>query len=284
MSRKRTRSSKTTLKNSILIDEEVKGRFNLLFKYQPMMPKKGFNLKTQDFMVVPIPIRKKINALKWERFCDTHSLPDDELVQKFYASLTMQDATEVIVQKKKVPLTSKSINDLFNLPDVEKDEYHPMVNNINWDFLQQVLDVVTNPGSQWIIRRYITNHDLERLVKKVHESNLREQEEPTESDIDESTNETKTEVNSVTETEEEESDKESNSPKPVEGFTTPKLEVEPEKETVKLSVEPESTSLMLTSASTARKSELSIMMDMYNFMHNQQQTYWKYAKIRDNSI
>ncbi|MFQ6658978.1 hypothetical protein Gotur_028040 [Gossypium turneri] len=29
-----------------------------------------------------------------------------------------------------------------------------MMNNINWDFLQQVLDVVTNPGSQWIIRKY----------------------------------------------------------------------------------------------------------------------------------
>ncbi|MFQ6634239.1 hypothetical protein Gotur_010791 [Gossypium turneri] len=40
-------------------------------------------------MVVPIPIRKKINALKWERFCDARSLPDDELVREFYASLTI---------------------------------------------------------------------------------------------------------------------------------------------------------------------------------------------------
>ncbi|MFQ6665036.1 hypothetical protein Gotur_031920 [Gossypium turneri] len=120
MSRKRTRSSKTTPKNQIFIDEEVKERFDSIFKNQPMMPEKGFDLKTQEF----------------------------------YASLTMQDATEVIVRKKKVSLTSKSINDLFNLPDVEEDEYYPMMNNINWDFLQQVLDVVTNPGSQWIIRNY----------------------------------------------------------------------------------------------------------------------------------
>ncbi|MFQ6665344.1 hypothetical protein Gotur_032111, partial [Gossypium turneri] len=164
-----------------------------------------------------------------------------------------------------------------------------MMNNINWDFLQQVLDVVTNPGSQWIIRkngshsyrreylkpvakvwfsfvRYsfmpishsstismermlllygilteksinvgkiilkeihdcakkkagsayfpslitslclrarvktqanlkgqyvqgcITSHDLERLVKRVHELNQGEQEEPTESKTEESTN------------------------------------------------------------------------------------------------
>ncbi|KAB2048685.1 hypothetical protein ES319_A13G128000v1 [Gossypium barbadense] len=170
MSCKRTRSSKTTSKNPILIDEKVKERFDSISKHQPMMPEKGFNLKSYDLMVVPIPIRKKINALKWEQFCDARSLPNDELVQEFYASLTMQDAIEVIVRKKKVPLTSKSINDLFNLPDVEEDEYYPMMNNINWDFLQQVLDVVTNPGSQWIIRKY-GSHSCQReylkLVAKV---------------------------------------------------------------------------------------------------------------------
>ncbi|MFQ6652290.1 hypothetical protein Gotur_024226 [Gossypium turneri] len=120
MSRKRTRASKTTPENPILIDEEVKERFDSIFKHQPMMPEKGFDLK----------------------------------IQEFYDILTTQDATEFIVQKKNVPLTSKSINDLFTLPDVEEDEYYPMMNNINWDFLTQVLDVVTNLGSQWIIRKY----------------------------------------------------------------------------------------------------------------------------------
>ncbi|KAH1121082.1 hypothetical protein J1N35_004242 [Gossypium stocksii] len=165
MSRKRTRSSKTTPENPIVIDEEVKERFDSIFKHQHMMPKKGFNLKSNDMKVVPVPIRKVINALKWEQFCDAQSLPDDELVREFYASLTTQDATEVIVQRKKVPLTSKSINDLFNLPDVEEDEYYPMMNNINWDLLQQVLNVVTNLGSQWIIRKY-GSHSCQRECLK----------------------------------------------------------------------------------------------------------------------
>ncbi|MFQ6654294.1 hypothetical protein Gotur_025350 [Gossypium turneri] len=120
MSRKRTRSSKTTPKTLIVVDKELKERFDSIFKHQPMMLEKGYSLK----------------------------------IREFYASLTTQDSTEVIVRKKMVPLTSKSINDLFNLPDVEEDEYYPMMNNINWDFLQQVLDVVTNLGSQWIIRKY----------------------------------------------------------------------------------------------------------------------------------
>ncbi|KAH1032319.1 hypothetical protein J1N35_044493 [Gossypium stocksii] len=97
MSRKRTRSSKTTSENLILIDEEMKERFDSIFKHQPMMSEKGFNLKSNDVMVFPVPIRKIINALKWEQVCDGRSLPDDELVREFYASLTTQDASEVIV-------------------------------------------------------------------------------------------------------------------------------------------------------------------------------------------
>ncbi|KAH1122658.1 hypothetical protein J1N35_005818 [Gossypium stocksii] len=87
-----------------------------------------------------------------------------------------------------------------------------------------------------------------------------------------------------TSSKEEESDKEPNSPEPTEGSTNPELRVEPEEEIVKLSVEPEFTTPMPTSANTLNKLELSIMIDMCKFMHNQQQTYWKYAKIRDDSI
>ncbi|MFQ6636876.1 hypothetical protein Gotur_012647 [Gossypium turneri] len=133
MSCKRTRSSKTTPENPILIDEEMKERFDSIFKHQPMMSEKGFDLK----------------------------------IREFYASLTMQDATKVIVRKKKVPLTSKSINDLFNLPDVEEDEYYPMMNNINWDFPQQVLDIVTNPRPQWIIRKYGIHSCPREYLKRV---------------------------------------------------------------------------------------------------------------------
>ncbi|MFQ6630738.1 hypothetical protein Gotur_008749 [Gossypium turneri] len=133
MSHKRIRSSKTTLENLILIDEEVKERFDSIFNHQPMMTKKGFDLK----------------------------------IREFYASLTTQDATKVIVRKKKVPLTSMSINDLFNLPDVEGDEYYPMMNNINWDFLQQMLDFVTNPGSQCITRKYESPSCRGEYLKRV---------------------------------------------------------------------------------------------------------------------
>ncbi|MFQ6645196.1 hypothetical protein Gotur_020013, partial [Gossypium turneri] len=42
-----------------------------------------------------------------------------------------------------------------------------MMNNINWDFLEQVLDVVTNPGSQWIIRKYGSHSCRREYLKRV---------------------------------------------------------------------------------------------------------------------
>ncbi|KAH1106373.1 hypothetical protein J1N35_010141 [Gossypium stocksii] len=107
---------------------------------------------------------------------------------------------------------------------------------------------------QWCI----TIHDLERLVGRVQELNQ--------------------------ESEEEESEIELAGPNPAEGATNPEPKVEPEEEPVKPSVEPEFATPIPTHASTSKKSELSIMMDMCKFMHKQQQTYWKYAKIRDDSI
>ncbi|KAH1031307.1 hypothetical protein J1N35_043481 [Gossypium stocksii] len=155
MSRKGTRSSKTSVENPILIqDEKVREIFDCIFKNQLMVPEKGFNLGSNDKMIVPLSIRKIIDALKWNQFCNARSLLEEEFVREFYANLTPPDATEVLAHNKKVPLTSRSINDLFNLPNVEEHEYFAMIANINWDFLQQVLNVVTNLGSLLIIRKY----------------------------------------------------------------------------------------------------------------------------------
>ncbi|MFQ6667292.1 hypothetical protein Gotur_033364 [Gossypium turneri] len=72
-----------------------------------------------------------------------------------------------LFERKRYLLLLSPSNDLFNLPDVKEDEYYPMTNNINWDFFQQVLDVVTNPGSQWIIRKYRTHSCRIEYLKPV---------------------------------------------------------------------------------------------------------------------
>ncbi|MFQ6665614.1 hypothetical protein Gotur_032294 [Gossypium turneri] len=128
-------------------------------------------------MVVPIPIRKKINALKWERFCDARSLPDDELVQEFYSNLTtfmpISHSSTISMERMLLLyaiLTEKSIN-------------------VGKIILKEIHDCAKKKAG-------------------------REKEEPTKSDTKDSTDGTETEANSVTDTEEEESDKESNIPEP----------------------------------------------------------------------
>ncbi|MFQ6630932.1 hypothetical protein Gotur_009057 [Gossypium turneri] len=142
-----------------------------------MMPEKGFDLKSNGLMVVPILIRKKINALRWERFCDARSLSDDELVREFYASLTIfmpiSHSSTISMERMLlfyVILTEKSIN-------VGK-----------------------------IILKEIHN-----CAKKKAGS---QQEEPTEPDTEESIDGTETGANLVTDTEKEESDKEPKIPEP----------------------------------------------------------------------
>ncbi|MFQ6659078.1 hypothetical protein Gotur_028106 [Gossypium turneri] len=138
-----------------------------------MMPKKGFDLKSNDFMAVPIPIRKKINALKWERFCDARSIPDNDLVQEFYASLTTF-----------MPISHSS--------------------TISMEQMLLLYAILTEKS---INVGKIILKEIDDYAKKKAGS---EQEEPTEPDTDESIDGTETKANSVTDTEEEESDKEPN--------------------------------------------------------------------------
>ncbi|MFQ6665343.1 hypothetical protein Gotur_032111, partial [Gossypium turneri] len=162
-----------------------------------MMSEKGFNLKSNDVMVVPVPIRKIINALKWERFCDACSLPDDELVREFYASLTtfmpISHSSTISMERMLLLygiLTEKSIN-------------------VGKIILKEIHDCAKKKAGS-------------------------EQEEPTESKTEESTNKTETEADLVTDTEEEESDKEPNSPQPAEGAENLEPRVDTEEEPIKL--------------------------------------------------
>ncbi|MFQ6651614.1 hypothetical protein Gotur_023870 [Gossypium turneri] len=142
-----------------------------------MILEKGFDLNSNDLMVVPIPIRKKINALKWKQFCDALSLLDDELLQKFYASLITF-----------MPISHSS--------------------TISMERMLLLYAILTEKS---INVKKIILKEMHDCAKKKAES---EQEEPTEPDIEELTDGTETEANSVTDTKEEESNKETNIPEP----------------------------------------------------------------------
>ncbi|KAK5785488.1 hypothetical protein PVK06_040079 [Gossypium arboreum] len=149
-------------------------------------------------------------------------MPEEELVLEFYANLTILDANEVLVRKKKC---------------------------------------------------CITRHGLERLVKNVE---LLNQIEPNDPEYDESSTKFEPKANSVNEMEESEVEEKSNNPE---------IKVEPNVvELMEPSVNLVLTIPVPTSSNTMKKWEFSTMIDMWTFIHNQQQAYWRYAKIKDDSI
>ncbi|KAK5785486.1 hypothetical protein PVK06_040077 [Gossypium arboreum] len=104
-----------------------------------------------------------------------------------------------------------------------------------------------------------------------HELKPSEPSEPIESETDESSNNSKKEAVSVTKIEKAEFEEEPSNPKLIK---EPKVS-EPRKESnddepIVPSIDLELTNPSPTSSNTVKKSELSTMMDMMKFMHNQQ--------------
>ncbi|KAK5771517.1 hypothetical protein PVK06_047732 [Gossypium arboreum] len=146
-----------------------------------MMLEKGFHLKSNDLMVVTMPIRKTTNALKWERFCDARLPPNNELVREFYAILTEKSINVgKIILKEIYGCAKKKTGNAY---------FSSLITSL---CLRARVKTQANLKGQYV-QGCITSHDLERLVEKVHELNQSEQEEPTEPETKEPTNETETE-------------------------------------------------------------------------------------------
>ncbi|KAH1107318.1 hypothetical protein J1N35_011086 [Gossypium stocksii] len=102
-------------------------------------------------------IQKVTKALKWGVFCDKRPNLGDELVREFYVNLTSSALTEVSIQGIKVRLSSSSINEFYDLPDFEDNEYSFVMENIEAEKLQEVLQELTIPGSKWTVSKHRTH-------------------------------------------------------------------------------------------------------------------------------
>ncbi|KAH1056049.1 hypothetical protein J1N35_034114 [Gossypium stocksii] len=98
-------------------------------------------------------IRQVDKTLNWALFCKKRPSMDEELVCEFYANLTSSKLMEVQVHEIKVPITSNTINEFFELLDFENDEYSSLMSNIETDNLQEILAKLTIPGSKWTVSK-----------------------------------------------------------------------------------------------------------------------------------
>ncbi|MBA0749347.1 hypothetical protein Gogos_003291, partial [Gossypium gossypioides] len=79
---------------------------------------------------------------------------NEELVHEFYVNLTLNELTEVSVRGIKVLISSNAINEFFELPDFEDDEYSSLMRNIEAEKLQVILEQLTVPGSMWTVSKH----------------------------------------------------------------------------------------------------------------------------------
>ncbi|KAK5835863.1 hypothetical protein PVK06_011577 [Gossypium arboreum] len=210
---------------------------------------KGFTLKESNYKDFMAHIRQVAEALNWELFCEKRPSVDEELVREFYANLTSSDLTEVPVCRIKVPISSNAINEFFELPDFENDEYSSLMSNIKPEIFQEILEEFTVPGYS---QGTITDWDLYRVAgDSVLQQRVEESEDPDEEE------ENLTEI------------------KPIQSAEVPdkvepiEPEIEPENETSIFRAQPPSPDL---------RDELSKLMDIMQHMQWQQQAYWRYSK------
>ncbi|MBA0755078.1 hypothetical protein Gogos_021517 [Gossypium gossypioides] len=76
-----------------------------------------------------------------------------ELVREFYANLTLNELKEVSARGIKVPISSNTINEFFELPDFEDDEYSSLMRNIDIENLQEILEELIVLGSKWTVSK-----------------------------------------------------------------------------------------------------------------------------------
>ncbi|MBA0734455.1 hypothetical protein Gogos_018360, partial [Gossypium gossypioides] len=88
---------------------------------------------------------------------------DEKFVHEFYANLTSSELTEVSVRGVKVPISSNTINELFELHNFEDDEYSSLMKNIKAKNLQEILKEITVSGSKWTVSKHGTHTCRQRF-------------------------------------------------------------------------------------------------------------------------
>ncbi|MBA0746808.1 hypothetical protein Gogos_009291, partial [Gossypium gossypioides] len=72
-------------------------------------------------------------------------------------NLTSSKLTEVFVRGIKVPISSNTISEFFELPDFEDEEYSSLMRNIEAKELQEILEELTVSGSKWTVSKHGTH-------------------------------------------------------------------------------------------------------------------------------
>lgn len=110
-----------------------------------MLSDNGFQLTKDNDVNVSAFIWETVDELGWKLFCDVWSFFDKGIVREFYSHFNLSIVTALHVWKKELFLTSLVKNDLFDLPNIENDDYST---NVNVEMIQDALRIITIVGTK----------------------------------------------------------------------------------------------------------------------------------------
>ena len=149
MSSKRKRLSKRAsnsplskeYKHNMFITLEVSKRYTMIARNRTFIKEKGFE-HTENFF------GKDIENKGWKELCKPATPIVISIVREFYANLADQALKRVWVSGKWVPFDSETINNFYNLPNVDNEAYEKLSNEPNY---KEIIKCLTNDQERWKI-------------------------------------------------------------------------------------------------------------------------------------
>lgn len=119
MAPKRSRSSSGSYDRTKFVSAEAFAQYTQSFVQKSPVPERGFDLPTVSFG----NIISSIKVRHWEKFGAQPEATVMPVVQEFYANVLEHENGFTFCKGKQVPFDSLTINQFFNILEIEEDEY-----------------------------------------------------------------------------------------------------------------------------------------------------------------
>lgn len=83
---------------------------------------------------------------------------DEVIVRDFFSHFNLSIVIVLHVRERELFLTLSVIHNLFNLPDIDNDDYSSICEEVNVETIQDILRVVTVLGTKWTTSRKGTRY------------------------------------------------------------------------------------------------------------------------------
>ena len=142
--KKASTSSAVAYDKKIFVSKNAHKQYMLaLEKNKAWVQERGIDMNMHH----PYPqLMSRIERRQWIKFCEQPGPAVTPVVREFYANATESVDFIVKVRGVNVSYSAAAINEFYELPNIENDDYSQSANNLDPD---EILKVVCSPRANW---------------------------------------------------------------------------------------------------------------------------------------